>query len=94
MKPESIDRLALELSHIGIKVPPRDTAFFQSAVSKWLASAQRIDIDGIRKKLTEYALTQDATMKDEWYCTPRSLAEGQVGRFLDWLQAETEGDAK
>jgi hypothetical protein len=37
-KPESIDRLALELAYIGIKVPPRDTAFFQAAVSKWLAT--------------------------------------------------------
>lgn len=37
-KPETIDRLALELSQIGIKVPGRDTAFFQAAVTKWLNS--------------------------------------------------------
>lgn len=36
--PEKIDQLALELSMMGVKVPPRDTAFFQAAVKKWLAS--------------------------------------------------------
>ena len=39
-KPEIIDRLALELSQIGVKVPGRDTAFFQAAVTKWLNSVQ------------------------------------------------------
>jgi hypothetical protein len=34
--PEKIDQLALELSMMGVKVPPRDTAFFQAAVRKWL----------------------------------------------------------
>jgi hypothetical protein len=37
-KPEKIDQLALELSMMGVKVPPRDTAFFQAAVGKWLSS--------------------------------------------------------
>lgn len=36
--PEKIDQLALELSMMGVKVPPRDTAFFQAAVRKWLSS--------------------------------------------------------
>jgi hypothetical protein len=36
--PEKIDQLALELAMMGVKVPPRDTAFFQAAVSKWLCS--------------------------------------------------------
>lgn len=36
--PEKIDQLALELSMMGVHVPPRDTAFFQAAVSKWLSS--------------------------------------------------------
>lgn len=36
--PEKIDQLALELSMMGVKVPARDTAFFQAAVMKWLTS--------------------------------------------------------
>lgn len=36
--PEQIDALAFELSTMGVHVPPRDTAFFQAAVRKWLAS--------------------------------------------------------
>lgn len=36
--PEKIDQLALELAMMGVKVPPRDTAFFQAAVMKWLSS--------------------------------------------------------
>lgn len=35
--PEKIDQLALELAMMGVKVPPRDTAFFQAAVRKWLS---------------------------------------------------------
>lgn len=35
--PEAIDRLAIALATMGVHVPPRDTAFFQAAVSKWLA---------------------------------------------------------
>ncbi len=34
--PEKIDQLALELAYMGVKVPPRDTAFFQACVRKWL----------------------------------------------------------
>lgn len=34
--PEQIDDLALELQMMGVRVPPRDTAFFQAAVRKWL----------------------------------------------------------
>lgn len=45
-----------------------------------------MNIAELRKKLAEYALTQDDSNKNEWYCTPRALAEGQVGRFIDWLQ--------
>jgi hypothetical protein len=36
--PEQIDALAFELHTMGVQVPPRDTAFFQAAVRKWLAS--------------------------------------------------------
>ena len=36
--PEQIDALALELYSMGVHVPPRDTAFFQAAVRKWLDS--------------------------------------------------------
>lgn len=36
--PEKIDQLALELAMMGVRVPPRDTAFFQAAVQKWLAT--------------------------------------------------------
>lgn len=56
-KPESVDRLALELSHIGIKVPPRDTAFFQAAVCKWLAS-------GCDHKGRRYASIDDPMVDD------------------------------
>lgn len=34
--PEKIDQLALELGMMGVRVPARDTAFFQAAVRKWL----------------------------------------------------------
>lgn len=37
-RPEKIDQLALELAMMGVRVPPRDTAFFQAAVRKWLAT--------------------------------------------------------
>lgn len=36
-KPEAIDDLAFQLTAIGVRVPQRDTAFFQAVVSKWLA---------------------------------------------------------
>lgn len=36
--PEKIDELVLELALMGVKVPARDTAFFQAAVRKWLTS--------------------------------------------------------
>lgn len=36
VKPECIDRLALALYSMGVHVPPRDTAFFQAAVRRWL----------------------------------------------------------
>lgn len=35
--PEAIDRLAFALYSMGVYVPPRDTAFFQAAVSRWLS---------------------------------------------------------
>lgn len=36
--PEKIDQLVLELAMMGVRVPARDTAFFQAAVQKWLAT--------------------------------------------------------
>lgn len=34
--PEQIDRLAFNLGSMGVKVPARDTAFFQAIVRQWL----------------------------------------------------------
>lgn len=76
-KPEAIDRLALELAHIGIKIPPSDTAFFQAAVSKWLASAW------CTHKGRKYADVDDpvGTMRcqDCGQIMPQSDASGDAG---------------
>lgn len=34
--PEETDDLSLELNMMGVHIPPRDTAFFQAAVRKWM----------------------------------------------------------
>lgn len=39
--PEYIDQLALALSMMGVKVPARDTAFFQAAVQQWLSVSEK-----------------------------------------------------
>lgn len=36
--PEQIDQLATALATMGVRVPPRDTAFFQAIVQQWVAS--------------------------------------------------------
>lgn len=45
--PAQIDQLTLELGMIGIKVPGRDTAFFQSAVRKWVADINQDQPDNL-----------------------------------------------
>lgn len=35
--PEKIDELALALATMGVRVPGRDTAFFQAIVRRWLS---------------------------------------------------------
>lgn len=35
--PERIDKLAASLATIGVRVPGRDTAFFQAVVRQWLS---------------------------------------------------------
>lgn len=37
-RPEKIDQLAFELGSMGVRIPSRDTAFFQAIVTKWLSS--------------------------------------------------------
>ena len=46
-------------------------------------------IQELEKKAAEYVLILEGEEKDEWWCTPRSLATGQIRLFLEWLQANT-----
>lgn len=34
----------------------------------------------------EYLLTLDDDNDNEWYCTPRNLALGEIDGFFDWLK--------
>jgi hypothetical protein len=38
---QQIDALALELASMGVRVPPRDTAFFHAVVRKWFSALKR-----------------------------------------------------
>lgn len=44
-------------------------------------------LDELNKKFNEYLNTLDDTRYDEWYTTDRKFATVEVGKFLEWLEA-------
>lgn len=86
--PEQIDALAFELHTMGVQVPPRDTAFFQAAVRKWLAGA------GLNNRWQDMATFPSDSDDLVWLCKGNAIDGPRAPQIDDpdiyewWCPAE------
>lgn len=53
-----------------------------------------IDINELKALVAEYLPTLNDSDKDEWYATDRDFAEGELGKFIRWIDSGDERDER